>query len=171
MTNDLPLRVSTDYLVVHSSATPSTMDIGAKTIRKWHVEDRGWKDIGYHYIVRRSGKVERGRPSGTIGAHVKGFNNKSIGICMIGGAERRTLYNSEKVLVPKKNFTRNQYRALARLIAALMEKYPEAKLVGHRDIAENATECPSFDVREWWQHGYSVDPYVEVMKKVSNGNA
>jgi hypothetical protein len=67
----MELRKKTDMLVIHCAATKATMDIGYKEIRKWHVEDRGWDDVGYHYIIRRDGKVEVGRPEGFQGAHAQ----------------------------------------------------------------------------------------------------
>ena len=70
-------------IVVHCTASPDHMDIGANTIRQWHL-DRGWSDNGYHYVVRRNGEIEKGRPDRIPGAHARGVNRTSIGIVWVG---------------------------------------------------------------------------------------
>ena len=62
------------------------MDIGAKEIKAWH-KGKGWKDIGYHYVIRLNGKVELGRPLEKMGSHVVGYNRDSVGVCYVGGVE------------------------------------------------------------------------------------
>lgn len=125
-------------IIVHCSATPPSMDIGADTIREWHT-DKGWIDIGYHFVIRRNGVVETGRDLDVAGAHAKGHNSRSIGICLIGGvkeSDRKT---------PDANFTFSQYESLAMLIGELRGKIQSiAKVSGHRDYAAKA--CPCFDV-------------------------
>ncbi|MAZ35137.1 MAG: hypothetical protein CMO06_18525, partial [Thalassospira sp.] len=81
----MELRKKTEMIVVHCAATKPSMDIGYKEIRKWHVEDNGWDDVGYHYIVRRDGKVEVARSEAFQGAHAPAVNSKSIGVCLVGG--------------------------------------------------------------------------------------
>ena len=76
-----------DRIVVHCSATTPTMDIGVGTIRGWHVLERGWSDVGYHFVITRDGEVQTGRPIERSGAHAKGFNKHSVGICYVGGLE------------------------------------------------------------------------------------
>ena len=71
-------------IIIHHSATEDTMDIGVKTIREWHLA-RKWNDIGYHYVIRLDGTCEVGRPIDKIGAHCKGQNTGSIGLCCVGG--------------------------------------------------------------------------------------
>jgi N-acetylmuramoyl-L-alanine amidase len=93
------IRKKTDLLVVHCAATKASMDIGAKEIRRWH-KDRGWDDIGYHYVIRRNGDVEIGRPENAVGAHVAGKNSTSVGICLVGGID-----DAGK---PKANFTKGE---------------------------------------------------------------
>ena len=86
----------------------SIMDIGATEIKKWHVDDNGWDDIGYHYIIKRGGLVEVGRPEGFQGAHAPAANSKSIGICLVGGmADDGGAEN---------NFTMEQFLSLKDLI-------------------------------------------------------
>lgn len=133
-------RLNTKYLVIHCSDTPATMDIGAKEIKQWHIADpphgNGWADIGYHFVIRRNGVVEEGRPVDAIGSHVKGFNSSSVGVCMVGGRHGTN------------DFTQLQFNALEALIKLLAAQYPEAVIVGHRDLAVGK-QCPSFDVQDW----------------------
>lgn len=128
-------------IIIHCSATPPSMDIGAKEIRDWHVNFNGWSDIGYHDIIRRNGRIEEGRPLSRIGAHCKGHNRNSIGICLVGGT-RET-----RPKVPENNFTVEQFKSLQRLLGAYSVQYPDAKIYGHNEFSSKA--CPSFDVQEW----------------------
>lgn len=128
-----------NQLFVHCSATKPTQDIGAKEIREWHVKGNGWKDIGYHFVIRRNGVVEDGRPVEQVGAHVAGHNANSIGICLVGGIDV-----SGK---PEANFTPEQWKALPRLLRVLKAHYPKATIHGHNEYAAKA--CPSFDVQKW----------------------
>ena len=132
-------RSSTEYLVVHCSATKPSMDIGLREIKRWHVNDNGWRDVGYHYIIRRNGEVELGRSNRDTGAHAAGYNHKSISLCMVGGmAEDNSAEN---------NFTAQQWTALLDLVKQIKVDYPEADVIGHNEISDK--ECPSFDVQQW----------------------
>lgn len=131
------------YLVVHCSATPEDMDIGAEVIRGWHLK-RGWLDIGYHRVIRRDGTIEAGRPEDRPGAHARGFNHLSLGICLIGGVE-------SDGKTPEANFTHAQWESLERLIRNYKHAYPDAEVLGHRDLPNVNKACPSFDAREWWE--------------------
>lgn len=128
-------------IAVHCSATPPHMDIGVKEIREWH-KRRGWRDIGYHGVIRRDGTREYGRPFDQIGAHVKGHNKDSLGICMIGGVNQR--------LKPENNFTPAQFYELRKWINELKTEYPIEVVQGHRDYPNVSKACPSFDVRAWY---------------------
>ena len=77
-------------IILHCSATPASMDIGAKEIRDWHVNGNHWRDIGYHWVIRRDGTVEKGRPEYQVGAHCLNHNANSIGVCMVGGTKKDT---------------------------------------------------------------------------------
>ena len=77
------MRTRTDFLVVHCSATRPEMDVGVEDIRRWHLA-KGWSDIGYHYVITRNGTPQTGRPEGEIGAHVHGYNARSVGINLSG---------------------------------------------------------------------------------------
>jgi len=130
-------------VVVHCSDTPPNMDIGVTEIRKWH-KDKGWSDIGYHYVIRRSGSLEFGRDldgdgevEDEIGAHVYGHNRGTLGICLIGG-------------MGGCNFTFAQYLTLAGLLKDIKARYrlDKSDIVGHRDL-DDSKECPTFDVRSF----------------------
>jgi len=132
------VREYTDYIVVHCAATPPSMDIGRDTIDEWHKE-RGWDGIGYHFVIRRDGSVEAGRHVDAVGAHVRGSNLRSVGICMIGGA------NEERE--PEENYTIDQWKSLSTTVEFLRRMYPDAKVIGHNEVSDKA--CPCFDVQEW----------------------
>lgn len=127
-----------DEIIVHCSATPRGRYVTAADIDRWHCE-RGWNGIGYHYVVGLDGNIELGRNENEIGAHCKGHNANSIGICYIGG-----LSSDGKVAVDTR--TDEQRVALTKLIMLLKERYPDAKVYGHRDFAKK--DCPCFDVHK-----------------------
>jgi N-acetyl-anhydromuramyl-L-alanine amidase AmpD len=126
-----------DLIVVHCSDTPAHMDTSAADIDRWHKE-RGWKGIGYHYVVRRNGVVERGRPLELAGAHVAGHNANSIGICVVGGGGGAF------------NFTTPQMDTLADMLIVLTGLYPQARVCGHRDL-DPGKACPTIDVTAFWE--------------------
>jgi N-acetylmuramoyl-L-alanine amidase len=120
------------FLVVHCSDTENNKNVNAVDIHQMHL-DFGWDGIGYHKVITRSGKIENGRPEYWIGAHVKGKNNISLGVCLIG----------------KNNFTKKQYNSLEAILKKWKSKYPSAKIVGHRDTGNTVKTCPNFDVKSW----------------------
>lgn len=130
-------------IIIHCSATAEGKDYTVQQIRQWHTapqpKGRGWRDIGYHYIIYRDGSIHAGRPVEQAGAHTLGHNAHSIGICYIGGcaADGKT---------PKDTRTPAQKAALVRLVAELRGKYPAATVHGHNEFANKA--CPSFNVRK-----------------------
>jgi N-acetylmuramoyl-L-alanine amidase len=131
-----------DTLILHCSATQPDVDVGVAEMDVWH-KARGWKRIGYHFVIRRNGTVEHGRPIEDIGAHAVGFNQTSLGICLVGGVRRvRTR------LVADDNFTEAQWATLRALVIDLLARFPHAKVIGHRDVQRHK-DCPSFDVQAW----------------------
>lgn len=126
-------------IVIHCADTFADMDIGAKEIDQWH-RQRGWSQIGYHYVIRRSGEIEKGRPESTPGAHVAGHNTGSIGICLVGGKAR----GRENPC----NFTRQQWSALENLVRILTLEYPQVEVLGHTDL-DAGKSCPTFNVKAW----------------------
>jgi len=133
-------RVTTQYIAIHCSATPPSLDVGEEWIRALHI-DKGWSDIGYNVVIRRSGKIDIGRPLDAVGAHVKGFNSRSVGVCLIGGVNEAG--------EPDANYSPEQYDALELTIRFLQATYPQALVQGHRDFPDVNKACPCFDVREW----------------------
>jgi N-acetylmuramoyl-L-alanine amidase len=123
-----------ERIIVHCSATPPTMDVDAKTIDSWHKE-RGWSGIGYHFFIKRNGQVEIGRPLEKSGAHTKGYNSTSIGVCYAGGVD--------KDMNPEDNRTESQVEGLILLLKLLKNMFPKSVIYGHRDFSPKA--CPSFD--------------------------
>ena len=126
-------------IVIHCSATYPDMDIGLAEIEQWH-KDRGFNSVGYHYIIRRNGEVEKGRPDAHMGAHVAGHNKNTIGGCMVGGLAR----DGRQAC----NFTREQWETLDCLVDELQAYYPQAEIKGHNDYTDSKT-CPTFDVVAW----------------------
>lgn len=122
-------------IIVHCSATPKGRDFTVADITNWH-KQRGFKTIGYHYVVYRDGSVHVGRPVEQVGAHCVGHNANSIGVCYIGGlaADGKT---------PEDTRTIAQKDALVLLLNKLKRDFPLATIHGHRDFARKA--CPSFD--------------------------
>ena len=126
------LKDDIEFLIVHCSDTSDNEDIGTIDIHKMHLEF-GWDGIGYHKIILRNGKIENGRPEFWQGAHVRGINHKSLGVCLIG----------------RKKFTSKQFLSLKKLLLSWKSKYPSAIIKGHRDAVSTHKTCPNFDVIEW----------------------
>jgi N-acetylmuramoyl-L-alanine amidase len=132
------------YLVVHCSATKPSMNIGAAEIDRWH-RQKGWRKIGYHFVIKRDGTIEPGRGLTEIGAHAAGYNSVSIGICLVGGVSEQDVKKAEN------NFTIPQMESLHHLLSSLLDaSFPKAKVLGHRDLPGVAKDCPSFDVQKWF---------------------
>ena len=108
-------------------------------IRRWHVQQRGWRDIGYHWVIDRDGAVAPGRPETEIGAHVERHNRGTIGICLLGG------YSAEGDDEFDRNFTPAQAAAARRLIREIKGRATIQKVSGHNDYTAKA--CPGFRVR------------------------
>jgi hypothetical protein len=136
-------RRLTEFIAIHCSDTFAHQDIGVKEIRRWHqAEPRFWLDCGYHFVIRRDGSIEYGRPLNTVGAHVEGYNRLSVGICLVGGKGRDGHADN--------NFTGSQWQTLTLLVNDLHRKYPRAIVRGHRDFPGVKKQCPSFDAKAWW---------------------
>jgi hypothetical protein len=138
-----------DEIIIHCAATPPNWLPGATTqdkvneIRRWHVKERGWSDIGYSHIIDRDGTIALGRPIEKVGAHTKGHNANSVGVCLIGGKGGTANDKFED------NFTQAQANALRTLIAGLKREYPTiTKISGHNQWAAKA--CPCFNAPAWY---------------------
>lgn len=143
-------------IIIHCSATPEGKDYTVDTIRKWH-KQKGYSDIGYHYVIYRDGSIMKGRPLDKVGAHTVGYNTGSIGICYIGGL-------AKDCKTPKDTRTKEQKESLLKLVHSLKEQFPNATIHGHNEFAAKA--CPSFNVQDWYKKEYL--PFVESLKKNNN---
>jgi N-acetylmuramoyl-L-alanine amidase len=132
-----------DKIILHCSATrEGDNSVNAKVIDRWH-KARGWAGIGYHFVILINGKIELGRMIDKVGAHVKGMNKSSIGICYIGGVEKEK--NKRGEWVPKDTRTAAQIATMLELLRLLKKIFPKATIHGHNEFSSKA--CPSFDVQ------------------------
>jgi len=131
-----------EKIILHCAATKEGHDIKTETIRSWHVKGNGWSDIGYHYVIELDGSVHDGRPIQRSGAHTRGHNATSIGVCYIGGIDKNK--------APKDTRNEAQRKAMDELIDSLRGEYPGATIHGHNEFAAKA--CPSFDVQKEYGH-------------------
>lgn len=125
-------------IILHCTATPEGKHFDVDTIRRWHVKDRGWKDIGYHYVIYLDGSVHEGRPLEQSGAHTSGHNKDSIGIVYVGGCDSK--------MKAKDTLNEAQETAMVNLIKSLRELHGDMSLHGHNEFAAKA--CPSFKVKD-----------------------
>jgi len=136
-----------DTIIIHCAVTRpkwwegKTSQEKVDEVRRWHVEDRGWSDIGYHYMIDRDGTVVEGRPLERAGAHARGHNASSVGICLFGG------HGSSRNDAFDENFTTAQDAALRGLIQRLETRFTIRKIIGHNEVSAKA--CPGFQVGPW----------------------
>ena len=135
-------------IVIHCSATQDGKEVSREQIEREH-KARGFRTIGYHYLIEPSGLIFVGRTEGEIGSHVSGHNAFTIGVCMIG----------------TKRFTPKAWDALKKLCNELLAKYKDAYVKGHRDFSPDLDGdgqiepkewiklCPNFDVASWKENG------------------
>lgn len=133
-------------IILHCAFTTKGQDTDVDDIRAWHINERGWSDIGYHWFIKFSGKIQEGRDLDEdgdifeeIGAHTFGYNRDSLGICLEGG--KAVGGGIEH------NFTEQQFKSLARLIRIIKADFPNATIHGHNEFSNKA--CPVFDVRKF----------------------
>lgn len=120
------------FLIVHCSDTANNENLTAKDIHKMHL-GFGWDGIGYHKVICRSGEIQEGRPDFWKGAHVKGKNDISLGVCLIG----------------RDKFTVEQFNSLTKVLKTWKSIYPNASIIGHCDVGDTNKTCPNFDVIAW----------------------
>ena len=125
-----------DKIILHCSATLPGQRVDVETITRWH-KQRGFKTIGYHFFIDRSGTIHAGRPLEEQGAHCKGQNAHSIGICYEGGLDKEGWPLDTRTIL--------QRIAMKELVAQLLGQFPDATVHGHREFANKA--CPCFDVQ------------------------
>ena len=143
------------YLIIHCSATKEGKSFDRDDMDRWH-KRRGFRKIGYHYFIKLDGTIQKGRSLTEQGAHVRGYNNESIGICYCGGLDS----NGK----PKDTRTKEQLFAMDILLEALVSKYPDSEIKGHRDFSvdkngngkidkwERMKACPCFDAIEYYDY-------------------
>lgn len=133
-------------IIIHCAATPNGQWHSVDEIDQWH-QQRGFKRsdefrkkynpellaIGYHFIIYPNGAVATGRHLDEVGAHAKGFNSKTLGVCLIG----------------TNKFTLKQWESLRDNIRGSLKRYPAARIIGHRDLPNVHKECPGFNVKDW----------------------
>ncbi|MEY9198464.1 N-acetylmuramoyl-L-alanine amidase [Sinorhizobium fredii] len=150
-----------DTIIHHCTATPEGREVSLQTLIREH-QARGWRTIGYHYIVHPDGKIEAGRPVEEVGAHVAGHNTGSIGISYIGGL-------AKDGKTPKDTRTPEQKASLHKLTADLVKRFPAIKNVaGHRDFSPDLNRNGKIEQREWIKECpcYDAIPeYADLLKK------
>ena len=129
-------------IIIHCTATPEGREVTVKDVRSWHAQ-RGFTDIGYHYLIMLDGSIKNGRPIELSGAHTLGHNYDSIGIAYVGGM-------TKDMKKAKDTRTPAQKVALLSLLAKLVTEYPDVEIYGHRDFSDK--ECPSFDARKEYKN-------------------
>ena len=126
-------------IIVHCSATPEGKSLSAEACRQDHIRHRGFRDIGYHFYIRRSGIITQHRKLKEVGAHCRPWNRCSIGICYEGGLDAEGH--------PADTRTQEQCEQLLLLLMKLRKLFPDAKIRGHRNMPGSIPKaCPCFDV-------------------------
>ena len=125
-------KESIKFLIVHCSDTPNEKKLSATDIHQMHL-DFGWDGIGYHKVILRNGEIQNGRPEYWVGAHVKGKNLTSLGVCLIG----------------RDRFTTKQFQSLEKILKIWKKNYPSAIIEGHCDTKTTQKTCPNFNVKNW----------------------
>ena len=136
------MRIIT-LIVIHCSAVRPDQTSSAAQIDTWHRQRGFHLGIGYHYVIRRDGEIEAGRPEYLVGAHCKDHNAHSIGVCYEGGLNARGQ--------PADTRTEAQKKTLLSLLRALKVDYPDALIVGHHDL-NPLKACPCFDAAKEYKN-------------------
>lgn len=161
------------HIVIHTSATRvswyqgKTGEEKVAEIRRWHTTSvkeggRGWKDIGYHYVIDRDGQVYQGRKESVIGAGVVGFNSGVLHICLVGG------YGGTKDDKFRTHYTFMQEESLLRVIADIKIRTRIETITGHNDHAPK--DCPCFNVADWLQSKKQTETKIAVLDKTPTNN-
>ncbi len=132
-------------IIVHCTASPEGVPMTVEQIRKMHIKERGFSDIGYHFVIYLDGSVHAGRNVNVSGAHCKNHNPHSIGVCYVGGLKNIPNVPYSK-LPPKDTRTQAQKDGLLKLLRDLKRMYPKATIHGHREFAKK--DCPCFDAKK-----------------------
>lgn len=130
-----------NLIVIHCAATKPSMDTTRDDVDRWH-KARGWTEIGYHFFVKRDGTIQKGRDITRSGAHAKGHNSHSIGVCYAGGIDEQGK--------PEDNRTEAQKIALLRILETLTAIYTDTHIIGHSELSTKA--CPCFNAEIEYKH-------------------
>lgn len=128
-----------NYIVLHCTATPQNTTV--ESIQRYWKKELGWRNPGYHYIIKPDGSFVQLLDIDKIANGVAGYNKDSIHISYIGGIDK----NGN----PVDNRTIGQIAAQLKLIRSLLFSFPKVKILGHRDFPGVKKDCPSFDVATW----------------------
>lgn len=154
-----------DFIVVHYTATPPNMNPSVSEIDRWH-KQAGSRGFGYHWYIDRNAKLWEGRPEEQVGAGVRGHNQNTIHVCWAGGIEKDPN-------VGVWNPTPDQERELVRLLKNIKQRYPKARVVGHRNLGPS--QCPGRDdVEQWFAQQNNTTPntsnwLIELIRSIFNG--
>ena len=129
-----------NMIVLHCSATRENQNFTIEQLEACH-KARGFRTIGYHFYITKDGTLYPGRPESQIGAHAKGYNAHSIGICYEGGLDAHGRSKDTR--------TEAQKITMEELLRSLLVDYPDAEIVGHRDLPDVHKDCPCFDTKAW----------------------
>ncbi|WP_321332230.1 N-acetylmuramoyl-L-alanine amidase [uncultured Bacteroides sp.] len=129
-----------NLIILHCSATREDRDFTEQLLEAAH-RRRGFNGIGYHYYIRKNGDIKTTRPIERIGAHAKGYNANSIGICYEGGLDAAGK--------PKDTRTLWQKHSLQVLVKALLMDYPDCRVCGHRDLSPDLNGDGEIEPEEW----------------------
>ena len=129
-----------EYIILHCLQTRKDQNIPIQDINTWH-KSRGFKCIGYHFVIQPDGGIDMGRPLGVMGAHAKGYNSKSVGVAYSGGGITNDAEDTR---------SDDQKIAMVFLLQTLKKMYPKAEIIGHRDVSTKT--CPGFDAKEEFKY-------------------
>lgn len=158
-------------IVIHCTATANGKHVSVETVRGWHLA-RGFRDIGYHYLIDVDGSVSVGRPEEQVGAHAEGQNAHSIGVCLVGGVGGPSKTDPGR-------YTPAQWDCLRIAVQDLQSRYPGARVIGHRELSpdldgdgqiephEFIKLCPSFDVPMWLASNMEPEP-INVLRSATH---
>ncbi len=128
-----------DLIVIHCTGSRPNQHLTLGLLDKIH-KARGWKCCGYHYYITRDGQLHFGRPEEMVGAHAVGYNLHSLGVCYEGGLDEHG--KSDDTRTPAQRAT------LIALLRSLKVDYPDARILGHRDLPNVHKDCPCFDAQK-----------------------
>ena len=146
-------------VVCHWTETPTNKNIGSEEINNLHV-DQGLNGIGYHYMIRRDGSIQRGRPVNIEGEHAINHNQRSIAVCFVGGINVPSETINLTQYISSSSLTRSQFNSFDHFCRAFYNVWPGGQIVGHSDI-DTLTNDPGFDVRAYVKANFDKDSKFE----------